>query len=190
MKNYLLILFMVVGIVGCDLDKTEKGELPEVDVEVDTEAGELPEYDVDWADIDVGTKTKMVEVPKVVVVMEEEEVEVPSISVDMPDEENEERTVMVEAEVSGVEHDLQIMEVRAAQRNLYVISKLEATDRELDERNYRVQDQLELNAPDLNVKHIIVGKKPDRVFNDRYKYVSSMDAMDEKIKNAEVIYSR
>jgi hypothetical protein len=108
----------------------------------------------------------------------------------MPDEENEERSVMVEAEVSGVEHDLQIVEVRATQRNLYVISTLRATDQKLDDRTYRVQDQLELNAPDLNVKHIIVGKKPDRVFNDSYKYVDNMNALDQKIKDAETIYSR
>jgi len=190
MKKYVLPAVIALAMISCNLDKTESGDLPEVDVDVDAEAGELPEYEVDWAEVNVGTKTKMVEVPKVVVVMEEEEVEVPAINIDMPDEDSEERSIMVEAEVSGMEHNLNIVEVRAAENTLYVISKLEKTDQKLDDKTYRVQDQIELNAPDLNVKHIIVGTRPDRVFNKRHMYVSSMDQLNDKIKNAQTIYSK
>ena len=77
MKKFILPLGLALALLtSCDINKKESGELPEVDVDVETEAGELPEYDVDWADVDISTRTETVEVPKVVVVMEEEEVEV------------------------------------------------------------------------------------------------------------------
>lgn len=172
------------------MEKEKSGELPEVDVDVDAESGELPEYDVNWADIDVGTKTRMVEVPKVVVVMEEEEVEVPYLDVDMPGEDKYERTLMVEAEVSETEHDIEIQEIRASNKRLYVISKLEKMETSLGDKTVRIQDQVDINAPDLDVKHIIIGNKVDRVFNNNYTYVNSMDSLGEAVKNAEVIYKR
>lgn len=190
MKEVLFVVAAALVFQSCDINKKEEGELPEVDIDVDAEAGELPEYDVNWADIDVGTKTRMVEIPKVVVVMEEEEVEVPYIDVDMPGEDSEERTLVVEAEVSGKEHELEIQEIRANNRMLYVISTLEATGQDLGDQTMRIQDQVDLNAPDLNVKHVIVGKKADRVFNNQYTYANTMNDLDAEIKDAKVIYSR
>lgn len=190
MKKLALILFVALITVGCKMDKEESGELPTVDVDVDGDLGELPEYDVNWADIDVGTKTKMIEIPKVVVVMEEEKVEVPYLDFDMPGEEKMERSITVEAEISGNEHDIEIQEIRASQNRLYVISKLEKMDTDLDGKTMRIQDQVEINAPDLDVKHIIVGKKVDRVFNNNYAYVNSMNDLDESIENAQVVYRR
>ncbi len=181
---------MALAIVSsCNIKKEEKGELPEVDVDVSADSGELPEYDVNWADIDVGTTTKTVKVPKPMIVMEEEEVEVPVIDFDMPGEDKEQRTIMVEAEVSDSEHNLDIQEIRATENRLYVISKLEKLDTDLGEQKMRIQDQVELNAPDLDVKHIIVGEKADNILNNQYKYVNSMNDLDDKIKNAKVIYS-
>jgi hypothetical protein len=177
---------MLALIISCNVNKEEKGELPEVDVDV--ESGELPEYDVNWADVDVETTTKMVEVPKVMVVMEEEEVEVPVIEFEMPGEENQQRSIVVEAEVSDNEHDLSIQEIRATQRRLYVISKLEQLDKDLGDQTMRIQDQLELNAPDLDVVHIIVGNKADNVLNNQYRYVDTMEDLDPEIKNAQKIY--
>ncbi|MBA3564788.1 MAG: hypothetical protein H0W33_12430 [Gammaproteobacteria bacterium] len=55
---------------GCDVDQTEEGALPDVDVE----GGEMPEYDVDAPDVDVGTR--------------EETVTVPDIDVDMPEDDD------------------------------------------------------------------------------------------------------
>lgn len=57
-----------LGLSACDVDQTEEGELPEVDVE----GGELPEFDVETADIEVDT--------------EEVTVDVPTVDVDMPDD--------------------------------------------------------------------------------------------------------
>jgi len=180
---------MSFSILACNVKKEEKGELPEVDVDIDTEAGNLPEYEVNWADVDVGTKMKTVEVPKVVIVMEEEEVEVPYIDVDIPDGgEKSERTIMVEAEVTGNEHNLDIKEIWAAKNNLYVIAKLEETEQDIGDKKMRVSDQVSLNAPDLNVKYYIVGERPDRVFNTRYTYLSNMDELKSRLDNPKKIY--
>lgn len=72
-KRMFFTVTALTLLTGCDFKKTEKGELPEIDVDVAAEAGELPEYDVDWDEVNVGTKMETVEIPKVVVVMEEEE---------------------------------------------------------------------------------------------------------------------
>lgn len=57
-----------LGLAACDVDQTEEGALPDVDVD----GGNLPEFDVETADVDIG--------------MEETTVEVPTVSVDMPDD--------------------------------------------------------------------------------------------------------
>lgn len=190
MKKVILPLMMLALVSSCNVKKEEKGELPDVDVDVTADAGELPEYEVNWADIDVGTTTKMVEIPKVIVVMEEEKVEVPVIEVDMPGEDKMERSIVVEAEVSGNEYDLNIQEIRASERRLYVISKLDKLDTDLGDKTIRVQDQVELNAPDLDVIHIIVGARADNVLNNQYRYVDSMEDLDANVQDAKVIYSK
>ncbi|GAB6388176.1 hypothetical protein [Stutzerimonas marianensis] len=62
------VLLTTLGMAGCDVEKTEEGEMPEVNVE----GGKMPEYDVDTPDVDVGTKEKTVTVP--------------DVDVDMPDD--------------------------------------------------------------------------------------------------------
>lgn len=193
--NHFLMVIMAFGLVySCDFEKTEEGELPEMDVDVsaDYEEGELPEYDVDWADVNIGTTTKTIEVPKVVVVMEEETVEVPTIDVDMPDsdEEKVERTLMIEAEVTGKEHDIEIEQIWASGKTLHVIAELEELGTDIGEQTLRVQDQVTLNAPDLDVRYYIVGERPERVFNSRYTYVSSMQDLENKIGDHDVIYTK
>lgn len=187
-KTWYTIILMTFALmtVSCDVNKKDSGELPEVDVDV--EEGDLPNYEVNWADIDVGTKTKTVNVPKLVVVTEEEEIEVPVIDVDMPNEEKIERSIIVETEVTGKEHDLDIVEVRATDRNLYVIATLTPLEQDLGDQKVRVQDQIELNAPDLNVKRIIIGEKADREYNRSNMYVSSRDELSQTVKDATVIY--
>ena len=64
---FLAPLF-ALGVAACDVDQTEEGDLPEVEVE----GGNLPEYDVDVADVKVGTDTAQVVVP--------------DVDVDMPDD--------------------------------------------------------------------------------------------------------
>ena len=96
--RYLLptgLSVLLLGAAGCDIDKVEEGEMPDIDVsadagempeyevrkveegrapdvDVDVEGGQMPEYDVEGPDVDVGTKTV--------------EIEVPDVDVDMPDD--------------------------------------------------------------------------------------------------------
>ncbi|PQV47433.1 hypothetical protein CLV33_107221 [Jejuia pallidilutea] len=197
MKIYKMSMLVVIALLfaSCDFEQKKKAELPEVDMDVEVEEGQLPTFDVDWADVNVGTKTKTLEIPKVVIVMEEEEVEVPYIDIDMPQDDNSnyekvEQNIMVEAEVTDKEHELDIKEIRAGGSTLYVISQLEEKSTSIGDKKLRVSDQVSLNAPDnLNVKHYIVGERPDRVFNSRYKYFNSMSEATNAIKDTKVIYS-
>ena len=191
MKRTILPIGLALALfTSCDINKKDSAELPEVDVDVETEAGELPEYDIEWADVDISTKTETVEVPKVVVVMEEEEVEVPTIDVDMPDEENVEQSLVVEAEITDTEKDLETQEVRASNKMLYVIANLEDLGTDIQDQTMRIQDQVNLNAPDMSVKYIIVGERPDRVFNNKDAYYNTMSDLPQKVQEADVIYSR
>ncbi|MBQ4820548.1 hypothetical protein [Aquimarina sp. MMG016] len=193
MKKLAGIFMIILLVTSCDVQQKKEAKLPDVDVDVDvdTEAGQLPTFDVDWADVNVGTKTKTVKVPKVVVVMEEVEVEVPYVDVDMPNsEEREELTLTVEAEVTGKEHSIDIKEIIASNDKVYVISELKETDQTLGDKKLRVSDRVILNAPDLNVKHIIMGKKPDRVFNDQYKYVKDINTFKSGLKKSRVIFTK
>lgn len=191
MKKLLLLGLSITVLSACNIKKEEKGELPDVDIDVTADAGELPEYDINWADINVGTKTKTLDIPKVVVVMEEETVEVPYIDVKMPDnDEKSEKTIMVEAEVTDKEHQLEIEEIWAAGDKLYVISKLEATEQSIGDKKMRVSDQVTLNAPDLNIKHYIIGEKPDRVYNLQYDYLDAIDGLKDSLNDYTVIYSK
>lgn len=63
-----IALTATFGLAACDVDQTEEGEMPEVEVR----DGNLPEFDVETADVDVGT--------------EETTVEVPTLDVEMPDD--------------------------------------------------------------------------------------------------------
>lgn len=191
MKKVILLSLSIAMLSACNVKKEEKGEMPELDVAVTADAGELPEYNVNWADVDVGTTTETLEIPKVVVVMEEETVEVPFIDVDMPDGgEKSKRTIMVEAEVADKEHNLEIVEIWAAGDQLYVVSKLEATDTSIGDKTMRISDQVSLNAPELRVKHYIMGKRPEKVFNTQYDYIDTIDVLKESLNDYTVIYSK
>jgi len=63
------VLLASLGLAGCDVEKTEEGKLPDVDIE----GGNMPKYDVDAPEVDVGTKEKTVTVPDVDVTMPDDE---------------------------------------------------------------------------------------------------------------------
>lgn len=50
-----------LALAGCDVQKTQNGSLPSVNVS----GGSLPEYNVTGPDVNVGTKTETVKVPTV-----------------------------------------------------------------------------------------------------------------------------
>lgn len=65
----LLSCLLVAGtltLASCTADKTEEGELPDVDVSADP--GKVPEYDVDPARVEVNRDTQTVVTPDVDVV--------------------------------------------------------------------------------------------------------------------------
>lgn len=64
---------LAFSLTACDVDKTQDGELPEVEIKGETK---LPEYDVEGPDVSVEKK-------KV-------EMEVPTIDIDLPEEEDNE----------------------------------------------------------------------------------------------------
>ncbi|QCZ93682.1 hypothetical protein [Salinimonas iocasae] len=94
LSKLAITLGALLALGGCDVDKTQEGEAPEVEADagnmpeyeveqteegempsVDVEGGEMPEYDVDTADVEVGTEKKVVEVPEVDVEMPEDDEE-------------------------------------------------------------------------------------------------------------------
>lgn len=193
MKKLMTVVTIAALIASCNVKKEEKGELPELDIDVTADAGELPEYEVNWADVNVGTTTKTVKIPKVVIVMEEEDVEVPFIDVDMPDGDDadvEERTIMVEAEVTDTEHTIDIRKIYASGEKLFVVAELSKTEKSIGDKKMRVSDQVVLNAPDMDVKYYVVGEKPDRIFNSKYTYVSDMSELEADMKDYSVIYKQ
>ena len=184
-----MLFSVAVLFTNCDIDQTKSAKMPDVDIDID--AGQLPSFDVDWAEVNVGTRTETVSVPKVRIVMEEEEIEVPYIDVDMPDAgDKEELTLVAEAEVGGESHDLEIKEVIATGKRLIVISELKNTGKDLQDERMRVSDRLILNAPDLDVKHFIIGKRPAGSFNKQFTYVSNRSAINSKIGSGKTIYKK
>lgn len=53
----------MLGLAGCDVEQTEEGDMPEVDVK----GGNLPEYEVDVPEVVVGTEERTLDVPVVAV---------------------------------------------------------------------------------------------------------------------------
>ena len=78
----LLAVASFATLAACDVDKTEEGQAPDVDVN----AGELPEYDVEGPDVNVGTTTENVQVPDIDVDTTTQTVETPTVDVDAPQE--------------------------------------------------------------------------------------------------------
>lgn len=76
-----------IGLAACDVQQTEEGEMPDVDVSA--EAGNLPEYDVDAPEVKMGTTETEVEVPEVDVTTDTETVDVPVVGIEPGDVDEE-----------------------------------------------------------------------------------------------------
>ena len=72
MKTMIKVLVgaSCLALVACDVDQTQEGEMPDVDV--NASGGQLPEFNVEGPTVNVGTENKTVEVP--------------TVDVDVPDE--------------------------------------------------------------------------------------------------------
>ena len=75
-------LALLTFATGCQIEREQAGEMPDVDVDVDP--GQLPEYDVEGPDVEVGTEEKTITVPDVDVDTEQKEVTVLDIDVELP----------------------------------------------------------------------------------------------------------
>ncbi|MCC9642042.1 hypothetical protein LOC71_07125 [Rhodopirellula sp. JC740] len=83
----LLSLSLAFATVGCDVEQTREGELPDVDVNVEGDPGQLPGYDVDAPEVDMKMEETQVEVPDVDITTEEKTIKTPDIDVDLPADE-------------------------------------------------------------------------------------------------------
>jgi hypothetical protein len=183
------VVAVAMGSVGCTVEKTRSGKAPDVDAD----PGLWPKYDVKWADVDVGTTTKTITVPKLEWKREQTQIQVPYIDIKAPGAGGrEERTISVELEVPSRGYDLQIREIRAAGDELWVVSELKQTG---DPGNgyARVSDQVVVNAPeDLRVRRVIIGQRPEGVYNQQYTFYSDMTALQERMPQhgGRVLYQR
>lgn len=86
MKKFTAIASAAIAsitLAACDVQQTEEGEMPDVDMSV--EEGNMPEFEVDGPEITTGTTTTEVEVPEVNVTTDTKTVEVPTIGVEPGD---------------------------------------------------------------------------------------------------------
>lgn len=188
---WLAVLLAVPLVGGCQVEREQPAEAPDIDVDVDP--GQWPDYDVNWADVDVGTQERTVEVPVVRVVEEKRQVSVPYIDINPPNaRDREERMISMELEVPHAGYQLQIMDVRAANDDLWVIGRLMETETPQARGAARVSDHVVVNAPaDLDVRRVIVGERPDGMFNQQYRFVESEAALAQQLPaGARSLYQR
>lgn len=195
-RTRLLVLTIALAVgaatSGCTAEKTQSAKAPDVDVDVDP--GQWPKYNVKWADVDVGTTTRTITVPKLEWRREQTEVQVPYIDIKAPGAGNrEERTISVELEVPSRNYDLRIREVRAVGDELWVISELNQTGGTAQGGYGRVSDQVVVNAPeDLQIRKVIIGQRPDGVYNQQYTFYSDRTALQQRMPRdgGRVLYQR
>jgi hypothetical protein len=168
---------LALTLTACTAEQTEEARAPEVDVDVDP--GNWPEYKVKWADVDVGTRERTVTVPVVRVVQEERQVSVPYIDINPPGaRDRAERTISMEVDVPHAGYELNITEIRAAHDDLWVIARLTETGKAATQAKTRVSDHVVINAPeDLDVRKVVIGQRPEGVYNQQFRFVDSMSAL-------------
>lgn len=184
----LSILLVAMPLTACRVEQEETGSLPDVDVQV--EPGSLPEYDIQGPDVNVGVTERTVTVPRVVVVQEEQTIEVPYIDVDVPGAERVERTITPEVEVPSGGYNLAIQGVHVVDDELWVVSRLEEVDPNALAEAGRVSDRVVLNAPDMPIRHFIVGERPESSFNEQYTFIDNRDEIAPELNAGRQIYDR
>ena len=138
----------------------------------------------------LGTTTKTVDVPKVRVVVEEEEVEVPYIDVDFPGEESTEerkrQTVTVRLDVPAQSYDVAIEEVYLVDEEIWVLSALERSGTAGVASEKRASDTVVINAPEVEVKHYIIGQEVDA--DEGYNFIDSKNEIAEQLQSGALLY--
>lgn len=181
-------LLLLIPLAACRVEQERAGKLPDVDVDV--EPGRLPQYDVQGPDVNVGVTERTVTVPKVIVVQEQQTVKVPYIDVDVPGAEREERTITAEVEVPSGGYNLGIQDVYAVNNELWVISRLQETNLNAPRATTRVADRIVINAPNIPVRHYIVGERPSGIFNEQYEFVGNRQQILPQLEAGRQLYER
>lgn len=184
----LSLLLILMPLASCQIEQEETAELPEVDVDVDP--GRLPEYDVQGPDVNVGVTERTITVPRVVVVQEEQTVEVPYIDVNVPDADRLEQTISPEIEVPSGGYALDIEDVYAVNNELWVVSRLEETDPNAPPTRVRISDQIVLNAPDMPVRHFVIGDRPEGTFNEQYTFIENREQILPQLEAGRELYNQ
>jgi len=188
-KAFLLtFLLFLTPLASCRVEQERAAELPDVDVNV--EPGQLPVYDIQGPDVNVGVTERTVTVPKVIVVQEEQTVQVPYIDVNVPGAQREERTITAEVEVPSGGYNLSIQNVYAVNNELWVISRLEETNPNAPQVTTRVADRIVINAPNIPVRHYIMGERPSGVFNEQYEFVGNRQQILPQLEAGRQLYER
>lgn len=184
----LSLTLILLPLTACQVEREQAGRLPDVDVEV--EPGQLPEYDIQGPDVNVGVTERTVTVPKVIVVQEEETVEVPYVDVDIPGADRKERTITAEVEVPSAGYNLEIQDVYAVNNELWVVSRLEEEDPNAAETTVRVADRIVINAPDMPVRHYIIGESGKSSFNQQYSFIDTREQISSQLESGRQLYGQ
>ncbi|MBV6625971.1 MAG: hypothetical protein KI793_24075 [Rivularia sp. (in: Bacteria)] len=184
----LSLITLVVALASCQIEKEQAARLPDVDVDV--EPGRLPEYDIKGPDVNVGVTERTVTVPKVVVIQEQETVKVPYIDIDLPGVQKKERTITVEVEVPSAGYDIEIQDVYAVENELWVVSRLEEENSSAPKTTVRVSDRIVLNAPDIPVRHYVIGKTVSNSFNEQYEFINSREQIASLLDSGKQLYKK
>lgn len=182
----LSLILLLFPLSSCRVEQEQAGRLPDVEVE----PGRLPEFDIEGPDVDIGVTERTVTVPKVVVVQEEETIEVPYIDVDVPGAERTERTLTVEAEVPSSGYNLEIQDIYVVNNELWVVSQLEEVNPNAPQATVRASDRIAINAPDMAVRHYIIGELPIGTFNEQYTFVGNREQIASQLESGRQLYGQ
>ena len=180
------LIMLLFPLTSCQVEQEQAGRLPDVKVE----PGRLPEFDIEGPDVNVGVTERTVTVPKVVVVQEEETIEVPYIDIDVPGAERTERTLTVEAEVPSSGYNLEIQDVYVVNNELWVVSQLEEENPNAPQATVRASDRVAINAPDMAVRHYIIGERPTGTFNEQYTFIGNREQIASQVESGRQIYGQ
>lgn len=76
------VVVIAAGVYMVDIEQTEEGALPDVDVSV--EGGNMPEFEAETGSVDVTEEQTTVTVPDVEITTEEETITVPDVEITPP----------------------------------------------------------------------------------------------------------
>lgn len=178
------LILLLVPLTSCRIEQERTGRLPEVEIE----PGRLPKYDIQGPDVNVGVRERTVTVPKVVVVQEQQTIEVPYIDIDIPGANREERTITVEVEVPSGGYELDIQGIYAVNNELWVVSRLEEENPSAPKATVRVSDRIVINAPNIPVRHYIIGERPTSSYNEQYTFINSRQQIASELKSGRQLY--